>query len=84
MTDSRSIRVVLGNVLAESFITEHAEELAVRDAAEGLWTFTSKPDDVPFTGVDLFLTPHPRNSFQANARPSDNSVRTEAKTTCKE
>ena len=84
MTDRRSIRVVLGNVLAESFITEHAEELAVRDAAEGLWTFTSKPDDVPFTGVDLLLSPHSGDGFQANARPPDNGVRTDPKATCKQ
>lgn len=78
MTDRGSIRVILGNVLAERFITEHAEELAVGDAAKGLRAFTSKPDDVPFTGVDFLLSPHPGDSFQANARPPDNGVRTDA------
>ena len=84
MTDGWSMRVVFSDVLAERFVTEDREELAVGDAAKGLRAFTSEPDDVPFAGIDLFLAPHPRNSFQANARPSDHGVGADAKTTCKQ
>ena len=63
MTDGWSMRVVFSDVLAECFVTKNAEQLAVRDPAKGLWTLTSEADDVPFTGVDLLLTPHARNSF---------------------
>tara|TARA_Y100000015_G_scaffold7260_1_gene6749 strand:- start:97 stop:588 length:492 start_codon:yes stop_codon:yes gene_type:complete len=81
MTYRGSFRVIFGNVLAERLITEHAEKLAVGDAAKGFRAFTSKPYDVPLTGVDLFLSPHPGDSFQPDARPPDNSVRADPKAT---
>ena len=74
MTNRVSVGVIVGNVLAERFITQDAEQLAVRDAAKGFRAFTSKANDVPLTGVDLFLAPESGNSLQANTGPSDDSV----------
>ena len=81
MTDGWSMRVVFSDVLAECFVTKNAEQLAVRDPAKGLWTLTSEANDVPFTGVNLLLTPQPSDSLEANPRPSNHGVRADAQTT---
>jgi len=61
-------------VLAERLVTKDGEKPAVGDAAKGLRAFTSESKNVSVTGVDLLFTPHPRNGFESDPRPSDDGV----------
>ena len=63
VTDSRSFGVVFCDVLAEWFVTKDGEKPAVGDTAKGLRAFTSESKNVSVTGVDLLLTPQPRDGF---------------------
>ena len=81
MTDSGSFWVVFCDVFAEWFVTKDGEKPAVGDAAKGLRAFTSESKNVPVTGVDLLLAPHPRDGFESDSRPPNDGVRADPKTT---